>query len=83
MGLHGAHTPAGHAEWGPLNGLAERIADLAPKTSITPADPDFSGGVAVPFINNYFLPLGMFFILFGMVVVVGAANAVNFSYNFV
>ncbi|HAO35283.1 MAG TPA: phospho-N-acetylmuramoyl-pentapeptide-transferase, partial [Hyphomonas sp.] len=23
MGLHGAHTPAGHAEWGPLNGLAE------------------------------------------------------------
>ncbi|HRX75134.1 MAG TPA: phospho-N-acetylmuramoyl-pentapeptide-transferase, partial [Hyphomonas sp.] len=71
MGLHGAHTPAGHAEWGPLNGLAERIADLAPKTSITPADPDFSGGVAVPFINNYFLPLGMFFILFGMVVVVG------------
>jgi len=79
MGLHGAHTPAGHAEWGPLNGLAERIADLAPKTSITPADPDFSGGVAVPFINNYFLPLGMFFILFGMVVVVGAANAVNFT----
>jgi len=79
MGLHGAHTPAGHAEWGPLNGLAERIADLAPKTSITPADPDFSGGVAVPFINIYFLPLGMFFILFGMVVVVGAANAVNFT----
>jgi phospho-N-acetylmuramoyl-pentapeptide-transferase len=46
---------------------------------VTPADPDFSGGVAVPFINNYFLPLGMFFILFGMIVVVGAANAVNFT----
>ncbi|MBD3769859.1 MAG: phospho-N-acetylmuramoyl-pentapeptide-transferase [Rhodobacterales bacterium] len=79
MGLHGAHTPAGHAEWGALNGLAEQIAALAPKTSVTPADPDFSGGVAVPFINNYFLPLGMFFILFGMIVVVGAANAVNFT----
>ena len=79
MGLHGAHTPEGHAEWGSLNGLAEQIAALAPQTSVTPADPDFSGGVAVPFVNNYFLPLGMFFILFGMIVVVGSANAVNFT----
>ena len=79
MGLHGAHTPAGHAEWGALNGLAGKIAALAPKTSITPADPDFAGGVAVPFVNNYFLPLGAFFILFGMIVVVGSANAVNFT----
>ncbi|MAB12084.1 phospho-N-acetylmuramoyl-pentapeptide-transferase [Hyphomonas sp.] len=79
MGLHGAHTPAGHAEWGALNGLAEQIAAFAPQTSVTPADPDFSGGVAVPFVNNYFLPLGMFFILFGMIVIVGSANAVNFT----
>jgi phospho-N-acetylmuramoyl-pentapeptide-transferase len=79
MGLHGAHTPAGHAEWGALNGLAEQIAAFAPETSVTPADPDFSGGVAVPFVNNYFLPLGMFFILFGMIVIVGSANAVNFT----
>ncbi len=79
MGLHGAHTPEGHAEWGALNGLAEQIAAFAPQTSVTPADPDFSGGVAVPFVNNYFLPLGMFFILFGMIVVVGSANAVNFT----
>ncbi|WP_321488344.1 phospho-N-acetylmuramoyl-pentapeptide-transferase [uncultured Hyphomonas sp.] len=79
MGLHGAHTPVGHAEWGALNGLAEQIAAFAPETSVTPADPDFSGGVAVPFVNNYFLPLGMFFILFGMIVIVGSANAVNFT----
>ncbi|MCA8902857.1 MAG: phospho-N-acetylmuramoyl-pentapeptide-transferase [Hyphomonas sp.] len=79
MGLHGAHTPAGHAEWGALNPLAEQIAALAPKTSVTPADPAFAGGVAVPFVNNYFFPLGMFFILFGMIVVVGSANAVNFT----
>lgn len=79
MGLHGAHTPEGHAEWGALNGLAEKIAAFAPETSVTPADPDFSGGVAVPFVNNYFLPLGMFFILFGMIVIVGSANAVNFT----
>jgi phospho-N-acetylmuramoyl-pentapeptide-transferase len=79
MGLHGAHTPAGHAQWGSLNPLAEWIAALAPVTSVQPADPDFSGGVAVPFVNNYFLPLGGFFILFGMIVIVGSANAVNFT----
>ncbi len=79
MGLHGAHTPAGHAAWGPLDPAAQWIAGFAPPTGVQPADPDFSGGVAVPFINNYFIPLGGFFILFGMVVIVGAANAVNFT----
>ena len=79
MGLHGAHTPLGHADWGSLNGLAEMIAGFAPETSIAPNDQNFSGGVAVPFINNYFLPLGGLFILFGMIVVVGSANAVNFT----
>lgn len=79
MGLHGAHTPAGHAEWGPFNNVAEFIADLAPKTSVKPADPAFAGGVAVPFVNDYFFPLGAAFILFGMIVIVGFANAVNFT----
>ncbi len=79
MGLHGAHTPAGHAEWGPLNGLAKTLAGFAPETSVAPADPSFAGGVAVPFVNDYFLPLGALFILFGMIVVVGSANAVNFT----
>lgn len=79
MGLHGANTPLGHAEWGPLNGLAELIAALAPPTSLEPNDQSFSGGVAVPFVNDYFIPLGGFFIIFAMVVVVGSANAVNFT----
>ncbi|MEL6568574.1 MAG: phospho-N-acetylmuramoyl-pentapeptide-transferase, partial [Pseudomonadota bacterium] len=56
MGLHGAHTPQGHAEWGPLNSVAQQIAALAPPTSVEPNDQAFSGGVAVPFLNNYFLP---------------------------
>ena len=79
MGLHGAHTPAGFADWGPLTPLAKEIAALAPATSVAPNDPAFAGGVAVPFVNDYFLPLGAGFILFGMIVVVGAANAVNFT----
>lgn len=79
MGIHGAHTPLGHADWGPLAELAKQIAAFAPQTSIEPNDPAFSGGVAVPFVNDYFLPLGGLFIVFGMVVVVGSANAVNFT----
>ncbi|MEL7129358.1 MAG: phospho-N-acetylmuramoyl-pentapeptide-transferase [Pseudomonadota bacterium] len=79
MGLHGAHTPLGHADWGGLTGLAETIAGFAPETSVEPNDQAFAGGVAVPFVNDYFLPLGGLFILFGMIVVVGSANAVNFT----
>ncbi|MEL6286904.1 MAG: phospho-N-acetylmuramoyl-pentapeptide-transferase [Pseudomonadota bacterium] len=79
MGLHGAHTPLGHADWGPLTPLAETIAQYAVPTSVEPNDQAFAGGVAVPFVNDYFLPLGGLFVLFGMVVVVGAANAVNFT----
>ncbi len=79
MGLHGAHTPMGHADWGPLNGLARVIADFAPETGVEPNDQAFSGGVAVPFVNDYFLPLGALFVAFGMVVIVGSANAVNFT----
>lgn len=79
MGLHGAHTPLGHADWGPLNSLAITIAELAPQTTAAPNSADFSGGVAVPFINDYFIPLGGLFVVFGMVVIVGSANAVNFT----
>ena len=79
MGLHGANTPLGHAEWGPLNDLAQLIASFAPETSVAPNDQSFAGGVAVPFVNDYFVPLGGLFILFAMVVIVGSANAVNFT----
>ena len=79
MGLHGAHTPAGHADWGALTPLAQQVATLAPPTSVQPNDASFAGGVAVPFVNDYFLPLGGLFVLFGMVVIVGSANAVNFT----
>ncbi|MGB2574052.1 MAG: phospho-N-acetylmuramoyl-pentapeptide-transferase, partial [Henriciella sp.] len=79
MGLHGAHTPLGHADWGDFNSVAQWIASLAAETSVQPNEPNFSGGVAVPFVNDYFIPLGGFFVLFAMIVVVGSANAVNFT----
>jgi len=79
MGLHGAHTPLGHADWGLLNPIAEFIASVAPETSVERNEAAFSGGVAIPFVNDYFLPIGGFFILFAALVIVGSANAVNFT----
>lgn len=79
MALHGAHTPLGHADWGPLTPLAQMIAEYAPETRAPVNEQAFAGGVAVPFVNDYFVPLGGFFILFGMIVIVGSANAVNFT----
>lgn len=79
MGLHGAHTPLGHADWGSLNGLAEWVASFAPETSVERNEASFSGGVAVPFVNDYFFPLGILFVAFAAIVIVGFANAVNFT----
>jgi phospho-N-acetylmuramoyl-pentapeptide-transferase len=41
--------------------------------------PSLSGMLAIPFIKTALLPLGLFFILVGGVVIAGAANAVNFT----
>ena len=79
MGLHGAHTPLGHADWGILTPLAEWIASVAPETSVERNEAAFSGGVAIPFVNDYFLPLGAGFVAFAALVIVGSANAVNFT----
>ena len=36
-------------------------------------------GVAVPFVKNFLIPLGLGFPVFGMLVLMGSANAVNFT----
>ncbi|CAI3923340.1 phospho-N-acetylmuramoyl-pentapeptide-transferase [Commensalibacter communis] len=44
---------------------------------ITP--PDIANQVALPFVQNLMIPLGYFFPIFGMVVIAGFGNAVNFT----
>jgi phospho-N-acetylmuramoyl-pentapeptide-transferase len=46
-------------------------------TSVTP-EPT-AGTIAIPFIKDYLIDLGWFFIPFGAVVIVGASNAVNLT----
>ena len=79
MALHGAHTSLGYADWGPLTDLSKQIAELAPQTTAQPDEIYQAGHVSVPFFNDVFLKLGVLFIPFAMIVIVGSANAVNFT----
>lgn len=49
-------------------------------TTVFPQTPDhFSTGLAIPFLKNTLINLGIFFIPFGCFVIVGASNAVNLT----
>lgn len=43
------------------------------------SDGQMSTSVAIPFFKNLFIDLGMFYIIFAIVVIVGASNAVNLT----
>ena len=45
----------------------------------TPAGDGFNTGLALPFLKDFTLNLGIFFIPFGCLVIVGASNAVNLT----
>ena len=49
-------------------------------TTAFPQTPDgFETGLAIPLLKNYTINLGMFFIPFGCLVIVGSSNAVNLT----
>lgn len=48
-------------------------------TMAFPQEGAFSTGLAIPLLKNFTLNLGMFFIPFGCLVIVGSANAVNLT----
>jgi len=49
-------------------------------TQAFPQDkPDFATGLAIPFLKDFTFNLGMFFIPFGCLVIVGTSNAVNLT----
>jgi phospho-N-acetylmuramoyl-pentapeptide-transferase len=61
--LVGQFLIAGVATWGIVSFLPENIAT----------------GVAIPFLKDTFVPLGFFFIIWSMLVMVGSSNAVNLT----
>ncbi len=60
-------------------GLECLIALLAVLTYILFTEPEIASGLAIPFVKDYLLPLGIFFIPFAILVMVGASNAVNLT----
>jgi phospho-N-acetylmuramoyl-pentapeptide-transferase len=60
--------------------LAEiAVAAVATLAVIRLGSPGFSSSLTVPFFKTFVIPLGIFFILVGVFVIVGAGNAVNLT----
>lgn len=59
--------------------LESIIAVAAIATIATLNDWSFTSGLAIPFVKEFLLPLGFMFIPFGILVIVGASNAVNLT----
>ena len=55
------------------------VAAIATYAIIAIGTPGFSDALTVPFFKNLLIPLGLFFVVFGMLVIVGAGNAVNLT----
>lgn len=60
-------------------GLEFAISLIAVLAFVLFTEVDLATGLAIPFVKDYLLPLGLFFIPFGMLVIVGASNAVNLT----
>ena len=55
------------------------IAALAVFAIASAAAPPTANAVAIPFVKDYMLPLGLLFVPFAIFVIVGASNAVNLT----
>jgi phospho-N-acetylmuramoyl-pentapeptide-transferase len=55
------------------------VAAIATYAVIRLGRPGFSSSLTVPFFKDFMIPLGIFFILVGVFVIVGAGNAVNLT----
>ena len=55
------------------------ISAIAVYVVTTLASPATADGLAIPFVKDYMLPLGIMFIPFAVFVIVGASNAVNLT----
>ena len=55
------------------------VAALAVSAYVHFTAPGMATGLSIPFMKSYLLPLGMVFLPFGMLVIVGASNAVNLT----
>ena len=59
--------------------LEAAIAGVASYVIIKLGTPGFSDALVVPFFKNVVIPLGIFFVLLGILVIAGAGNAVNLT----
>ena len=70
--------PSGFGGWARL-GLEIAVAALAVYIIMDLSTEELSGKLALPFFKTALVDLGAFFIIVGMIVIVGAGNAVNLT----
>ena len=71
-------SSSGFGGWARL-ALEFVVAAIATYTIMQLSPPGLAGKLAVPFFKSVLLDLGLFFVVFGMIVVVGSGNAVNLT----
>ena len=59
--------------------LEVALAGIATYVIVTIGSPGFSDALTIPFFKNVLIDLGPFFVLLGILVIVGAGNAVNLT----
>jgi phospho-N-acetylmuramoyl-pentapeptide-transferase len=64
--------------WQSVISIAATIA-IMELHKLAPGPQPLSGAVAIPFLKDVLVALGPFFIIFGLLVIVGASNAVNLT----
>lgn len=55
------------------------IAGIATAGIILVLPPELETSIAMPFFKNFFIPLGMFFAIWSVLVIIGSSNAVNLT----
>ncbi|HRN84791.1 MAG TPA: phospho-N-acetylmuramoyl-pentapeptide-transferase, partial [Hyphomicrobium sp.] len=60
-------------------GLEFLVAAVAVYFLVQLSTPDLAGKLALPFFKTALIDLGVFFVVFGMFIIVGAGNAVNLT----
>jgi len=55
------------------------VAAFATYVFIKIGTPGFSDALTIPFFKNVIVPMGLFFVVFGVLVIAGAGNAVNLT----
>ncbi|OGR83147.1 MAG: phospho-N-acetylmuramoyl-pentapeptide-transferase [Elusimicrobia bacterium RIFCSPLOWO2_01_FULL_64_13] len=75
----GSSNPKGISPTAKMLAQTALAVILAAALAVDPPNPAYASRVNVPYLKNVFLDLGIFYVFFAMLVIVGSSNAVNLT----